>query len=151
MQPKAQEWLREFFPNEIKNQDNLPRPIQNLLAQSQARGGTPEHLEIQTRQERLTAMLSASPLGGWLLRLERKPLKLAPRFCPLPQFSQRKNEVLKWMVEGKRNAEIATILCLSSRTVEKHVAEILLELGAENRATAIVRAMELGARKNADE
>jgi DNA-binding CsgD family transcriptional regulator len=148
MQPKAQEWLMEFFPGEIKNHDNIPRSIQNLLTQSQARGGTPEHLEIKSRVERLTAMLSASPLGGWLLRLERKPLKLSPRFVPLPQFSTRKNEVLQWMVEGKRNAEIARILHLSPRTVEKHVAEILVELHVENRATAIVRAMELCAAAN---
>jgi DNA-binding CsgD family transcriptional regulator len=56
--------------------------------------------------------------------------------------------VLQWMVEGKRNAEIAGIQYLSSRTVEKHVAEILLELDAENRATAIIRAMELCAAAN---
>jgi DNA-binding CsgD family transcriptional regulator len=148
MQPKAQTWLLEFFPGEIKNQDGIPNSIQSLLTQSQAQGGTPEHLEIQTREERLTAMLSASPLGGWLLRLERKALKLAPCFVPLPQFSMRKNEVLQWMVEGKRNAEIARILHLSPRTVEKHVADILVELHVENRATAIVRAMELCAAVN---
>ena len=45
------------------------------------------------------------------------------------------------MVEGKRNAEIACILCISPRTVEKHVAEILIALNAENRATAILSAM----------
>ena len=143
LQPKAQAWLLEFFPGEVKHRDNLPFSVQNLLTQSQARGGTPEHLEIQNQQERLTAMLSVSPLGGWLLRLERRPLKPAPRFCPLPQFSRRKNEVLQWMVEGKRNTEIASILHLSPRTVEKHAAEILVELDAENRATAIIRAMEL--------
>jgi len=148
MQPKAQAWLLEFFPGEIKNQDNIPLSIQNLLAQSKAGCGTPEHLEIPNRHERLKAMLSTSPLGGWLLRLERNPLKPAPRFCPLPRFSRRKNEVLQWMVEGKRNAEIANILHLSSRTVEKHVAEILVELDVENRATAIIRAMELCAAAN---
>ena len=82
------------------------------------------------------------------MRLERKPLKPGPRFRPLPQFSARKNEVLKWMVEGKRNAEVAKILHLSPRTVEKHVAEILAELKVENRATAIIRAMELCATLN---
>jgi DNA-binding NarL/FixJ family response regulator len=148
MQPKAQAWLLEFFHSEVKRHGNIPQGIQNLLTQSRAGGGTPEHLEIQNREERLTAMLSASPLGGWLLRLERKPLKPAPRFRPLPQFSTRKNEVLKWMAEGKRNAEIASILFLSPRTVEKHVAEILMDLKVENRATAIIRAMELCATLN---
>jgi DNA-binding NarL/FixJ family response regulator len=52
------------------------------------------------------------------------------------------------MVEGKRNAEIAVILELSPRTVENHVQEILQELMVENRATAIVRAMEYCAAMN---
>lgn len=53
------------------------------------------------------------------------------------------------MVEGKRNAEIAAILGLSPRTVEHHVTEILAALNLENRATAIVRALEFCAAENA--
>lgn len=82
------------------------------------------------------------------MRLDRKPIALPPHFRPLPELSQRENEVLKWMVEGKRNSEIATILNLSTRTVENHVQGILRDLMVENRATAIVRAMEYCAAAN---
>jgi DNA-binding NarL/FixJ family response regulator len=95
------------------------------------------------KQEHLTVMLSASPLGGWILRLERRPVKSPSRFRRLEQLTCRENDVLKWMVEGKRNTEIAKILCISPRTVEKHVQAILSKLDVENRATAIIRAMEL--------
>jgi DNA-binding NarL/FixJ family response regulator len=37
------------------------------------------------------------------------------------------------------------ILGISERTVEKHVEAVLRALHAENRATAIVRAMEMSA------
>ena len=47
------------------------------------------------------------------------------------------------MVEGKRNAEIAAILGVSPRTVEKQVQAVLEAVDAENRAKAIVRAMVL--------
>jgi DNA-binding NarL/FixJ family response regulator len=80
--------------------------------------------------------------------MERKPRTPLPHFRPLPQFSKRKNEVLQWMLEGKRNSEIAAILHLSPRTVERHVTEILAGLQVENRATAIVRAMEFCAMAN---
>ncbi|HTV43316.1 MAG TPA: helix-turn-helix transcriptional regulator [Candidatus Sulfotelmatobacter sp.] len=81
----------------------------------------------------------------------REPAPLVPpprRFRPLPRLTQRQNEVLQWMVEGKRNAEIARILSISPRTVEKHVAEILAILKVENRATAILAAMEFSAKAN---
>ena len=66
----------------------------------------------------------------------------------MPQLGKRQNEVLKWMVEGKRNAEIATILNLSPRTIENHVQRILRDLMVENRATAIVCAIEFCANAN---
>jgi hypothetical protein len=39
--------------------------------------------------------------------------------------------------EGKRDSEIAVILGLSSRTVEKHVGHILEKLGVETRTAAV--------------
>ena len=145
VQPKAQAWLLEFFADEVKSHGNVPRSIVALLDVSRAKGGTPEHVQRSGGREVLKAMLSPSPLGGWILRLERNVQNPVSRLRPLPQFSTRKNQVLKWMAEGKRNSEIAAILGLSSRTVEKHVQDILATLGVENRATAILRAMELSA------
>jgi DNA-binding CsgD family transcriptional regulator len=143
VQPKAQAWLLEFFPDETKDHGSVPRSVLNLLEQSRSRGGTPEHLSRSGKREQLTAMLAPSPLRGWILRLERQPTSPLPRFRPLPQLTRRENEVLKWMVEGKRNPEIAILLGISPRTVEKHVESILKALGAENRACAILRALEL--------
>ncbi|MFZ4767849.1 MAG: response regulator transcription factor, partial [Roseimicrobium sp.] len=85
---------------------------------------------------------SPSPMGGSILRLERRALHPALRFKPLPIITERENDTLRWMIEGKRNSEIGLILGISERTVEKHVSAIMSALSAENRATAIVRAME---------
>jgi len=148
MQERAKNWLHEFFPGDVKFEGNLPHSVRQLLDESIKDNLAPKQFEKSRAKEILNLCLGASPVGGWVLRLERKTKTLPPRFCPLPQFSPRKNEVLQWMVEGKRNAEIAGILHLSPRTVEKHVAEILAELKVENRATAIIRAMEFCAAKN---
>ena len=142
LQEKAVVWLVEFFPGEFKHQGKVPHSIQTLIARSQTKGGTPEHLEAVNETERLTVMLTASPVGGWVLRLDRMPLKPASRFHPLPPLTAAENQVMRWMTEGKRNIEIGTILDISPRTVEKHVSQILAKLGAENRASAIIRAME---------
>ena len=148
LQDRARDWLTEFFPGEVRHAGNIPHSVRQLLDDSIRENNAPKQLEKYAGKEILNVCLGISPVGGWVLRLERKSKILPPRFCPLPQFSRRKNEVLQWMAEGKRNAEIASILHLSPRTVEKHVAEILMELNVENRATAIIRAMELCAAAN---
>jgi hypothetical protein len=43
---------------------------------------------------------------------------------------------MRWLSEGKRDREIAIILGLSSRTVEKHVCHIFEKLKVETRTAA---------------
>lgn len=52
-------------------------------------------------------------------------------------FTKREQEVFHWMVEGKRNKEIAIILDCSPSTIKKHVASILMKTGAETRSGAL--------------
>ena len=148
LQQRAASWLHEFFSDEVKTPEGVPQRIIHLLKESISGSLAAKSLEKIGGDEILTVCLGGSPMGGRILRLERKPKTPLPRFRPLPQFSERKNDVLKWMVEGKRNAEIAKILHISPRTVERHVTEILAGLSVENRATAIVRAMEFCAAAN---
>lgn len=151
LQEKAKEWLSEFFDGEAFNIENIPSRIQQMVQESlkEGEGAAPRQLEQVKGGEILVVCIGSSPVGGWIMRLERKRKTPLPRFRSLPQLTQRQNEVLQWMVEGKRNAEIARILSISPRTVEKHVAEILAILRVENRATAILAALEFSAKANA--
>ena len=51
-------------------------------------------------------------------------------------LTTREAEVLHWVAQAKRNAEIAIILGISERTVQKHMERILATLGVENRTAA---------------
>lgn len=51
-------------------------------------------------------------------------------------LTPREREVMQWLSEGKRDREIAIILGLSSRTVEKHVCHIFEKLNVETRTAA---------------
>ncbi len=53
-------------------------------------------------------------------------------------FTRREAEVARWLGWGKTNPEIAVILRMSPRTVEKHMERILEKLGVENRTAAAV-------------
>ena len=55
-------------------------------------------------------------------------------------LTQREAEVLLWIAKGKANRDIADSLGLSARTVNKHLEQIYVKLGVENRASAAVKA-----------
>ncbi|WP_371929549.1 response regulator [Phyllobacterium sp. 21LDTY02-6] len=55
-------------------------------------------------------------------------------------LTQRESEVLLWIAKGKSNRDIGEILNLSARTVNKHLEQIYVKMGVENRATAAVKA-----------
>lgn len=52
-------------------------------------------------------------------------------------LTTRECDVMLWISEGKRDREIATILGLSPRTVEKHVSHIFEKLKVETRTAAV--------------
>lgn len=53
------------------------------------------------------------------------------------RLTNRQGEVARWLAMGKSNAEIALILGISARTVEKHLETIYRQLGVENRIAAM--------------
>ena len=53
----------------------------------------------------------------------------------------REAEVLKWIARGKSNKDIGEILNLSPRTVNKHLEQIFVKLGVENRTAAAALAV----------
>lgn len=57
-------------------------------------------------------------------------------------LTARQAEVLELLADGLSNNEIADQLFVSSRTVENHVAAILMKLDAANRTEAVDVASE---------
>lgn len=57
--------------------------------------------------------------------------------------TDRESEVLHWIANGKTNREIAEILEMSPRTVNKHLEQIFPKLGVENRTAAARVALRL--------
>ena len=58
-------------------------------------------------------------------------------------LTTRESEVLLWIAKGKSNRDIGEILGLSARTVNKHLEQIYVKLGVENRASAAVKAAHI--------
>ena len=84
--------------------------------------------------ERLGARPDASRVRG--LMSGRNP--------HLAALSPREIEVLRLIAGGRTNAEIATALCLSERTVHRHVSNILTKLDVRSRTSAAAYAVQRG-------
>lgn len=85
-------------------------------------------LSISSSREILVKLTDAQ-LGG--------PLKLLEKAFAL---TARESEVLYWLSMGKTNRDIAQILTLSSRTINKHLEQIFQKMGVDNRTSAAVLA-----------
>jgi DNA-binding NarL/FixJ family response regulator len=71
----------------------------------------------------------------------------APRAAPqraFPELTEREEEVLSLVAQGKGNREIARQLFVSLKTVRNHVSNILLKLQVADRAQAVIRARDAG-------
>ena len=64
------------------------------------------------------------------------------------QFSEREKDVVKLLLQGKSNKQIALELGISNRTVEFHLSNIYAKLGVNSRSEAILKLTENGMRES---
>lgn len=60
-----------------------------------------------------------------------------------PLLSKRENDVLDLLVQGMSNKQISLHLCISEKTIEKHVTNLYQKIGVHSRSEAIVWAMTI--------
>ena len=138
--PQAQQWLAEFF--------GAQGDAACMAWLARREQGSDDGLSTLTLAGRtLTARrLGSAGLGEmmWLLGL-RLPNTPAASRLSTASLTQRETEVLSWVAKGKTNRDVAEILGMSPRTVNKHLEHVFEKLGVETRAAAAALASrELG-------
>ncbi|MEW6183651.1 MAG: LuxR C-terminal-related transcriptional regulator [Bacillota bacterium] len=63
---------------------------------------------------------------------------------PASPLTGREKEILRLVIEGKTNREIAATLFIAEVTVKKNITAVYRKLGARGRAAAVRKALELG-------
>jgi DNA-binding NarL/FixJ family response regulator len=58
-------------------------------------------------------------------------------------LTAREADVLLWTARGKSNKDMSEILRISARTVNKHLEQIFIKIGVENRASAAAAATQV--------
>ena len=104
--------------------------------------GAMAYLVKTVQREELTAAIRKVAAGQRHIPAE-VAARLADRVTR-SQLSSRELEVLRLLVGGRRNREIAGALVISEGTVKLHVSSILGKLGAADRTEAVTVALQRG-------
>lgn len=142
--PKARDLLGELSPADPSQPPALPDSlVRQLLSLRHENGGAQCLLNVGGLQLECVML---SPIGPDELLFRLSECRTTDDQDILQQqlgVTGREAEVLLWLSRGKSNREIGQILTISPRTVNKHLEQIFVKLGVENRASAAARAVRL--------
>ena len=143
--PKARALLNELWPVDAAQMPELPESVlrQMLALRHEAGVGRAQCLIDLGSMQLECAMLSPIGPDELLFRLNEKRAQDDTSLLLQLGVTSREAEVLLWLSRGKSNREIGEILGISPRTVNKHLEQIFVKLGVENRASAAARAARL--------
>ncbi|NEU96541.1 response regulator transcription factor [Bradyrhizobium uaiense] len=149
--PQAQRLLSDTLADAADN-FVLPEPMPHWLEQAQKGVAGKKTATVASfpgnEQLRLQFMGKLGP-NEFLLRLAKDTSGDMPaEFSSELGLTTREGEVLSWLSKGKTNRDIAQILGLSPRTVDKHLEQIYAKLGVENRTAAAAIAVNARHRKS---
>jgi DNA-binding response OmpR family regulator len=146
--PKARELLAELFPVQGEQEARMPADLFERLVPSrrdESRASNSCVMEIGSR--RLEISLLSRGADELLFRVAELGTQNEEQILQRAlSLTTREAEVLLWISRGKSNREIGEILGISPRTVNKHLEQIFVKLGVENRAAAAARAVRTLAR-----
>ncbi len=136
--PQAMRWLAQALGPE--QDDTTQRQwLQQVVHQGETLAPLPDGSQLQARY------LGQGGPGEIMVLLRRVALALDPaqRRLSVAALTPRETEVLSWLAKGKTNRDIADILGMSPRTVNKHLEHIFEKLGVETRTAAAAIASSL--------
>jgi DNA-binding response OmpR family regulator/DNA-binding CsgD family transcriptional regulator len=142
--PQASRLLTDVATNS-SDETFLPLAVRNWLAGAIAsdRSATRFNAEIGGTQLEFS-YLARTGGNQYALRItEKDDTTPERRLRDQLGLTSREAEVLLWTGRGKSNKDIAEILALSPRTVNKHLEQIFAKLGVENRTAAAALAAKV--------
>ena len=146
--PQAQKLLADDLYGNVGEELALPQSMVPWLDQAQASAvGSKAPAIASFPKNNLLRLQYMGKLGTneFLLRLAKDSSTNIPAaFSKELGLTVREGEVLSWLSKGKTNRDIAQILGLSTRTVDKHLEQIYAKLGVENRTAAAAVASQAG-------
>jgi DNA-binding response OmpR family regulator/DNA-binding CsgD family transcriptional regulator len=137
--PQAQRWLTQAF--------GAAGPLALEQAAQWLRTALSQDLcsiELGPDDRLMARNLGSGGMGEAMLLLTSAQVNSASaRRLREVALTPRETEVLSWLAKGKTNRDIADILGMSPRTVNKHLEHVFEKLGVETRTAAAAIASQL--------
>jgi two-component system, NarL family, response regulator LiaR len=114
------------------------------LVRNAMKAGAIGYLLKNVSARELTAAIRAAKEGKMTLSPEavQALVRASQEPAETTDLTAREQDVLKLMVEGLNNAEIAERLVVSLSTVKYHISNILMKLNVDNRVAAVTMALQ---------
>jgi DNA-binding NarL/FixJ family response regulator len=124
---------------------SLKSSIDEALLRAALDAGADACCLATTPQARLLKAIKAVAEGATWLDPEISRVLLHPRELPAaPHLSPRERAILRLIVDGHSNSEIASRLECATATVHTHVLNLFRKLGVHDRVSAAVSALRAG-------
>lgn len=140
--PQKARQLYDVMTTDFPWRDAMAVPIHGLGDEVGIVGLAAEQLDL-SRHQRLALHILAIQTFQKARQLAGKERPAVP-VKEWEGLSDRERECLRWVAEGKSDAEIADVIGTSPRTAHFHVERAKKKLGAGTRAQAVARAIRLG-------
>ncbi|MFT3777975.1 MAG: DNA-binding response regulator [Ottowia sp.] len=136
--PQATQWLDQALAEALEPARAQRAWLADTLRDGESQLALPGGATLQARS------LGQAGLGEAMVLL-RHAAAASPASSRLDHaaLTPRETEVLAWLAKGKTNRDIADILDMSPRTVNKHLEHIFEKLGVETRTAAAAIAGQL--------
>jgi NarL family two-component system response regulator LiaR len=134
--------IREQFPS--TQVIALTSFQEDELVQNAMKAGAIGYLMKNVTSHELAVAIRAAKDGKMTLSPEAAQalVHAAQQTAEVESLTERELDVLRCMVDGLNNAEIAERLVVSLSTIKYHISNILMKLEVENRVAAVTTAMQ---------
>jgi len=133
--PQAQELLNQYQQQELE-----PCELADTLSRWLPNGQAGHDLALPLKQQNIVLTVNyfkQTEDDEYLLKIQSPNVEIDPGLLEESlSITSREAQVLLWLAHGKTNREIAEILEMSPRTVNKHLEQLYPKVGADNRTAA---------------
>jgi len=141
--PQAARLMAAMFADFGNSDFRLPDDLRAWLARADAGDGkiSPTIHPFGTDGNRRVEMVSIGRIAEREILIRLSEIESKSDEARLQEhfsLTAREAQVLLWISRGKSNRDIGDILSLSPRTVNKHLEQIFIKMGVENRTAAAV-------------